>query len=191
MNDALKLICSSIDAQLAQKEQVIVAIDGNCTAGKTTLADALETLYDCNVIHIDDFFLQPHQRTAERYAETGGNVDYERFAEEVLHPLRSGMAFSYRPFDCRTFALAEPIELSPKKLTIIEGSYSHHPYFKDPYDLKIFLTVTPDLQRRRIQERPTFLHKRFFEEWIPMEHRYFHEFQIMERSDIATATSSC
>ena len=109
-----------IDELLARKDTVIVAIDGPCTSGKTTLAGKLAELYDCNVFHMDDFFLRPEQRTSERFAEAGGNVDYERFGDEVLIPLQAGTDFSYRPFDCKTFTLAEPVAVEPKKLTIIE-----------------------------------------------------------------------
>ena len=124
---------------------------------------------------MDSFFLRPEQRTAERYQLPGGNVDYERFAEEVLQPLKTGKPFSYRPFDCSTLALAQPVAVEPKRLNIIEGTYSHHPYFGDPYDLKLVLTVTEEQQRQRILERPAFLHRRFFEEWNPMENRYFEQ----------------
>ena len=111
-------------------------------------------------------------------------MDYERFQEEVLLPLKARKPFSYRPFDCSTFTLSDPVTVTPRKLNIIEGSYSHHPYFGDPYNLKILLTIPPELQRQRILQRPTFLHKRFFEEWIPMENRYFEEFEISDKCDI-------
>ena len=173
MVEKLNFVKQHIDRLLNQQESVVVAIDGKCTSGKTTLASLLADVYDCNVFHMDDFFLRPEQRTPERFAEIGGNVDYERFAEELLTPLKAGEPFSYRPFDCSTFTLAQPVSVQPKKLTIIEGTYSHHPYFDDPYDLKILLTVTEDLQRQRVLERPAFLHSRFFESWIPMENRYF------------------
>ena len=179
MVEKLNFVKQHIDRLLNQQESVVVAIDGKCTSGKTTLASLLADVYDCNVFHMDDFFLRPEQRTPERFAEIGGNVDYERFAEELLAPLKAGEPFSYRPFDCSTFTLAQPVSVQPKKLTIIEGTYSHHPYFDDPYDLKILLTVTEDLQRQRVLERPAFLHSRFFESWIPMENRYF-ENQFMD-----------
>lgn len=184
MNETLIQIRKRIDELMACKEQVIVAIDGNCTAGKTTLANRLAEIYACNVFHMDDFFLRPEQRTPERFAEIGGNVDYERFQAEVLMPLRSGKAFSYRPFDCGTLELTAPAAVTPRKLNIIEGTYSHHPFFGDAHDLKIFLTVPPQLQRQRILERPVFLHQRFFDEWIPMEQRYFDGFQIQGNCDI-------
>lgn len=173
MKDKLEAVVKQIDGLLTQKDLIIVAIDGKCTSGKTTLASKLAQIYDCNVFHMDDFFLRREQRTRSRFAEVGGNVDYERFQEEVLLPLRSGMSFSYRPFDCKTFTLSAPIIVTPKRLNIVEGTYSHHPYFGNPYDLKILLTVDEETQRRRILDRPEFLHKRFFEEWIPMENRYF------------------
>ena len=173
-----------IDELLAQKDHVIVAIDGPCTSGKTTLAGKLCEIYNCNVFHMDDFFLRPEQRTAERFAEIGGNVDYERFMDEVLLPLKNGTDFSYRPFDCKTFTLAAPVAVEPKKLTIIEGSYCNHPIFGNPYDMKIFLTITPDLQHQRVLQRPEFLHRRFFEEWIPMENHYFDVFGIQKQCDL-------
>ena len=173
-----------INECLAQKGRVIVAIDGKCASGKTTLAAKLAEHYDCNLFHMDDFFLRPQQRTPERFAEAGGNVDYERFLDEVLIPLKAGVAFTYRPFDCGTFTLSAPIHVEPKKLTIIEGTYSHHPYFGDPYDLKVLLTVSQQMQQERILQRPAFLHRRFFEEWIPMENRYFAHFSIAEHCDL-------
>ena len=179
-----ELLKTQIDALLAGKERVLVAIDGNCGAGKTTLGGILAAHYGCNLFHMDDFFLRPEQRTPGRYAEAGGNVDYERFREEVLLPLTAGKPFSYRPFNCKSLTLSEPISVVPGKLSIIEGSYSLHPFFGDPYDLKVFLSVDPKLQRQRIMERPAFLHRRFFEEWIPMENRYFEAFRIPGKCDI-------
>ena len=79
----LEILQSHIDRLLSEKERVIVAIDGNCAAGKTTLASHLARQYDCNVFHMDDFFLRPQQRTPEQYAEIGGNVDYELIASRM------------------------------------------------------------------------------------------------------------
>ncbi len=171
-------------ALLAQKERIIVAIDGSCGAGKTTLAEALAGLFDCNVFHMDDFFLRPEQRTPQRFAEVGGNVDYARFQEEVLAPLLRDVPFSYRPFDCGSLLLGDRIAVTPKRVNIIEGTYSLHPYLGDRYDLRIFLSATPELQRKRILRRPAALHSRFFREWIPMEQRYFDGFDIPHKCDL-------
>lgn len=184
MEEPLSCLKKRIDGLLTEGRQVIVAIEGSCASGKTTLAAALEAEYACNIFHMDDFFLRPEQRTPARYAQPGGNVDYERFREEVLLPLKQGGTFSYRPFSCTTFTLGEPVAVRPKQLTIVEGTYSLHPYFGEVYDLKIVLAVEEEVQRQRILQRPAFLHRRFFEEWIPMEAAYFSYFRIPEQGDL-------
>ena len=93
---------------------------------------------------MDDFFLRPQQRTPERYGQPGGDVDYERFQAEVLIPLKRGEAFFYRPFSCKTFSLDDAVEITPKALNIVEGTYCMHPYFGEIYDLKLFLSIDPD-----------------------------------------------
>lgn len=42
------------------KEVRIIAIDGRCAAGKTTLADRLVKELGGDVIHMDDFFCRLH-----------------------------------------------------------------------------------------------------------------------------------
>ncbi len=184
MEEIIFRLKNPIDGLLNTDKQIVIAIDGNCTAGKTTLATVLEKEYDCNVFHMDDFFLRPEQRTAQRYAEPGGNVDYERFREEVLIPLKQGRTFSYRPFNCSTFTLSDAVTVYPKRLNIIEGTYSLHPYLGNVFDLKIFLSIDQELQTQRIYQRPQRVHERFFKEWIPMEKRYFDYFQIPNSCDI-------
>lgn len=167
-----------------EKQRIVVAIDGSCTAGKSTLAAALANEFDCNLFHMDDFFLRPQQRTVERLSEPGGNIDYERFYREVLKPLKNGDAFSYCPFDCRTGLLAEEVFVTPRRINIIEGSYSHHPYFGNCYDLKVLLLVSADIRDQRIRQRLPMLQKKFFADWIPMEQRYFETFSIPEKADL-------
>ena len=66
MESIMETAKKQIDELLAANDTVIVAIDGKCTSGKTTLASKLAEIYDCNVFHMDDFFLRPEQRTPER-----------------------------------------------------------------------------------------------------------------------------
>lgn len=184
MEEYISCLKKQIDALLNTGKQIVIAIDGNCTAGKTTLASVLEKEYDCNIFHMDDFFLRPEQRTAQRYAQPGGNVDYERFREEVLIPLKKESPLSYRPFSCKTFSLGDAVAVVPKQLNIVEGTYSLHPYFEDPYDLRIFLSVDKETQSERILQRPLHLIDRFFSDWIPMEKLYFDALRIPECADI-------
>ena len=52
MEQIMETAKKQIDELLAAKNTVIVAIDGKCTSGKTTLASKLAEIYDCNVFHI-------------------------------------------------------------------------------------------------------------------------------------------
>jgi len=168
-----------IEVLLATYPQVLIAIDGDCASGKTTLAAELKRAYDGNVIPMDHFFIRPEQRAEARLAAPGGNVDYERFLVEALTPLRAGAAFTYRPFDCKTGDFGAEIAVSTRPLNIVEGSYSLHPTLADAYHVKVFLRVSPDEQIRRIAARNgEKLLERFKTEWIPMEKRYFAAFDV-------------
>ncbi len=101
MTDFETALLQRIRALAATQPRVLVAIDGRCAAGKTTLAASLQAQLECNVFHMDDFFLRPEQRTSERLRQPGGNVDFERFLTEVLRPLHDGAPVTYRPYDCR------------------------------------------------------------------------------------------
>ena len=161
---------------LENQDFVIIAIDGRCASGKTTLAQELKKKSDCNVIHIDDFFLRPEQRTLERLSEVGGNVDYERFNEEVIVPLKANKEFEYRPFDCHTLDFKTPIRVFPNRITVIEGSYACHHKFGKYYDINLFLDVDRSLQLDRIKFRNgEEALKTFIDKWIPWEERYFKE----------------
>lgn len=175
---------TKIDELLATRPKILLAIDGDCASGKTTLAAALRRRYDANVLPMDHFFLRPEQRTAARLSEPGGNVDYERFLAEALTPLQAGAAFVYRPFDCRTGDFGAAIAVPLRRLNIVEGTYSLHPTLAGAYHVKVFLRVAPDEQLRRIAARNgEELLERFKTEWIPMEKRYFAQFDIANQCD--------
>ena len=170
---------------MKSKDCVNVAIDGNSGAGKSTLAMLIGDVYDCNIFHMDDFFLTPELRTKERLRETGGNVDYVRFKHEIIDGINSGRQFRYRKYDCREEAFGEPIPVTPKKLNIIEGAYSMHPTLIDNYDLKIFMYINEREQRSRILKRNgAFMLKKFLSEWIPLENKYFRELNIEGQCDL-------
>ena len=174
--------------RLMQKGNIIIAIDGGSASGKTTLSKMLEKEYSATVFHMDDFFLRPLQRTKERLATPGGNIDWERFLEEVLIPLKNNESISYRKFDCSTFTLSDFIAVNPSnasELIIVEGAYSMHPELAKYYDYSVFLDISSSMQRERIMKRNSKEKaKRFFEEWIPMENCYFEELKVKERCDM-------
>ncbi len=186
-------IAARADELIFEKGRAVLAVDGRCASGKTTLAEILREdftkLYgSCEVVHLDDFFLRREQRTAERLSEIGGNFDRERFLAEVLIPLRkqkSGEVIEYGVFSCSVMDIMESKKLYFSPITVIEGSYSHHPELRELYDLRVFLSVDPTEQIERIKRRDGEEKAKIFaERWIPLEEKYFREFAVMDSADI-------
>ncbi len=171
----------------------VAALDGRCAAGKTTLAALLQqewtrqTGQNCPVLHMDDFFLREDQRTPERLQQPGGNVDWERFLQEALLPLKRGNPFCYRPYRCHLGQLVEPVRVEPGPVNFVEGTYSCHPALWSQYGLHIFLTVSPEEQLLRIQKRNGAQAAMFQNKWIPLEEQYFQACQIQQQCELCFA----
>jgi uridine kinase len=226
-------------AALAGRTGGVIAIDGRAASGKSTLAAALKDVIGGEVIHMDDFFLPKALRTEARMKEAGGNIHYERFAEEVVSRLQdhkrninqsAGCAaaasnpqpyetddayelsnnmtatcragsylqppgnlpptsptsfppITHRIFNCQTMDYDGVRTIPPTPWLIVEGSYSQHPHFGDYADIRIFSTVDPQLQMKRITARNgKTMAQKFATTWIPMEEAYFTAYQIAEKS---------
>ena len=186
----------TIDKLLKTKSHVVIAIDGKCGGGKSTLSDILSEVYVTNIIHMDDFYLPANLRTKERLNTPGGNIHYERFASQVLsallelkqskcdnHPFTN---HDYQIFDCHKMDYKEQLAtIADRPLTIVEGSYSLRPEFRDAYDLKIFLDISPEIQQERLLARNGVeAYKNFESKWIPMELKYFEYYNIVNCCDL-------
>lgn len=182
LDEAVVMIQHEIALKQKKDALLLVAIDGRCASGKTTLAKVLGEKIGCEVIHMDDFFLQPYQRTPERYDEAGGNVDHERFEKEVLIPLRKDGSCTYQRYDCSLQQLKDEVHVHARSIVIVEGSYSLHPRLWSYYDLKIFLDVDQKEQIERIKKRNgEDKLEVFLSTWIPLEEKYFDTYQVKEK----------
>lgn len=163
----------------------VIAMDGRAASGKSTKAELLSAVLEAPVVHMDDFFLPPALRTPERLAQPGGNVDYERFAQEVVPHLTSDAAFAYHIFDCSQMDFGGLREIAAAPIRIVEGSYAHHPALGNYADLRVFSTVGETEQMSRILRRNgERMAEMFRTRWIPMEEKYFSHFGIREKADI-------
>ncbi|WP_229088377.1 uridine kinase family protein [Bifidobacterium dentium] len=187
--ESMKSAIDRVERLLAEGRCAFVAIDGPCASGKTVFAASLHERFGGNVLHMDDFFLRPEQRTPERFAEPGGNVDRERFEAEVLKPLAAGRAVRYRPWDCHTGDFATSRSVEPAALTVVEGSYSMHPALRGYYDLTMCLIVDPSERLRRLEARNPRMLQRFIDEWIPLENRYFESTNTQGSADLLVDTA--
>lgn len=187
--ESMKSAIDRVERLLAEGRCAFVAIDGPCASGKTVFAASLHERFGGNVLHMDDFFLRPEQRTPERFAEPGGNVDRERFEAEVLKSLAAGKAVRYRPWDCHTGDFATSRSVEPAALTVVEGSYSMHPALRGYYDLTMCLIVDPSERLRRLEARNPRMLQRFIDEWIPLENRYFESTNTQGSADLLVDTA--
>ena len=163
---------------------MLIALDGRCGSGKTTLAAQLaEQFPGSAVFHTDDYYLPPAQRIPN-WAETPcANMDLTRLREEVLVPAQAGAAVRSRAYSCREGAYLPEQCVPPAPLYILEGSYSHHPILAGFYDLKVFVTCSKEEQSRRLQAREGERYENFVRRWIPLEEAYFAQCRIEALAD--------
>ena len=182
--DGLDALVRRAEALLREKGRAVIAIDGRCGSGKTTLAGLLAARWDCTLLHADDFFLRPEQRTPARLAQPGGNFDRERFYAEALAPLLAGRDALYRPYDCHAGCLRPPVAAPLRPVILAEGSYCCHPDLWGCYDLHVFVTAPLDVRLARLTRRPGVDLANFRTRWIPLEEAYFAAERLEERCDI-------
>lgn len=179
------LLLSAVLQAQREQERVMVAIDGPCASGKSTLGAALAQKLSCPLFHMDDFFLPPAQKTPQRLAQPGGNVDAERFFAEVLLPFSRGEAVHYRPYRCHEGRLADAIQVPPTNLAVVEGVYAMRPDLRPYYQVTCFLEAPWPVRRERLLERGGAECLRRFEElWIPLEDRYFQALSIKDHCQL-------
>ena len=179
-NDILNIVKEVLQSQ----DYFYIGIDGDAGAGKSTLAKDLAKVLDADIIAMDDFFLPLEKRSAERLNMPGGNIDYERFIEEI-YDHRWAKSFKHCRYDCHLGKMTAYKEIIKKAVIIIEGSYALHPKFRDLYDLNIYMQVSEELQKSRIKERNPEDYDHFINQWIPMEKAYFAATKPLEISDIS------
>ena len=183
-SNSLTPIINSITALLstAAGRPLLIALDGRCGSGKTTLAAQLaERFPGSRTIHTDDYYLPPAQRVPGWETLPCANMDLKRLRAEVLNPARAGQPFSYIAYSCREGAYLPPVSCQPARLVIVEGSYSHHPALADCYDLRVFVTCSKAEQTRRLQAREGARYPAFAQRWIP---GYFAKYSIEESADL-------
>ena len=86
--------------------------------------------------------------------------------------------------------LAETSErVTPKRLTVLEGSYALHPQLRGAYDCTVFLKTSPEAQAERLLRRdgPDSL-RSFREKWIPLENLYFDSLDVAAQADLVFTT---
>lgn len=162
------------------KGNKIIALEGKCGSGKTTLSNYLNEKLSVTIIPIDDFFLPLARKTKNRLSEIGGNVDYERVGELLLS-IRNKQINKYNKFNCQTQSYEE-VNIVNNAIIILEGVYSYHKYFRHLIDYMLYLEVDNSTQDERLRNRSNY--ERFIKEWIPLENTYYDSEAVAQHSDI-------
>ena len=169
---------------------LVLALDGRCGSGKTTLANALAQQFPASIVlRSDDFYLPPAQRVPGWEKTPCANMDLARLRDEALRPAYGGRAVQYQAYSCREGAYQPMRELPTQPLVILEGSYSHHPLLAGYETVRVFITCSKEEQARRLQAREGERYENFAARWIPLEEEYFAEYKIEETADFVVDTT--
>ena len=170
---------------------VLVALDGRCGSGKTTLAAQLARQFPQSItVHTDDFYLPPSSRVANWEQIPCANMDLTRLRDEVLCPAKAGNPVPYRAYSCREGAYLPVQQLAAQPLVILEGSYSHHPLLAPHEAFRVFVTCSKAEQTRRLRAREGARYANFAARWIPLEEGYFAQYGIEEHADFVVDTTN-
>ena len=179
-----------IRRELERRGRLLLAIDGRCGCGKSTLAARLAADFGGSVVHTDDFYLPFAARKTDWREGVAANMDLLRLRDEVLVPLRRGERARCRAYDCGEDRFLPPRVVAADGLVLLEGSYSAHPLLRAYYDGCVFVTASPETQRARLRAREGEKYPAFETLWIPLEERYFAAFGIEERADFVIVTDA-
>ena len=147
-----------MDTELPQ----IIGITGGSCAGKTWLADRLQSALSPNAarLALDDFYRDrshlPLGRRAKINFDHPNAIDWERF-EEVLSDFSSGRVTSVPRYDYVSHGRSpEESYLEPAPILIVEGLWLfRRPSLRSLFTLKIFLRSTKELCIERRVTRDT------------------------------------
>jgi uridine kinase len=178
----------------------VVALDGGCGVGKSTVAASVAAALVASVIQTDDFFFS--NRTGDEWdACTAAEkadlaIEWRRLRAEALEPLRAGREASWRPFDFGAYGYAtgsglatEVVTRQPTKVIVIDGIYSCRPELGDLIDLCVLVDAPAVVRRRRHNEREGTDEAEWHRRWDQAEDYYFAHIRTPDSYDLIVHTT--
>lgn len=179
-NERLKTLLEFIEKKRKDTDLIVIAIDGDAGAGKSTLSYDLAKSLNAHIVHMDDFYL-PFEKRKECAT---CHMDFERVLNSVLIPNKKNETLSYYTYNAHQDEIVERVNVSHVNVLILEGSYSYHPSLRAYIDISVALKVDEQTQKERIIQRSNEERYEFFKNvWIQKEKTYQKETDLLNSVD--------
>jgi len=142
---------------------LVVLIDGPAGSGKTTIATEVAARVVATLVHMDSLYR----------GWDGLDAGSRIAAEEVVAPIASGSAASFKVWDWATAAAGEPLTVGPTDLLIVEGVGSASASARSHASLVIWVEADADLRYQRAIERDGEVFASHWDAWAAQEVEHF------------------
>jgi uridine kinase len=140
-----------------QTSPLLVAIDGQSAAGKSTLARFIQQqIPNTVIVQADDFYrvMDEHERAA--LDAKGGYLtyyDWLRLEAQLLLPLAQGHSARYQRYNWGENRLGEWTVIPAEGVIVVEGLYTLRPELRAYYHVKIWVETSFPTRMRRQGKR--------------------------------------
>ncbi|WP_432207166.1 uridine kinase family protein [Bacillus albus] len=141
-----------IQEKCTEQSVIIIGIDGCGGAGKSTLANKIQSDFSTvTVVHMDDFYLPSAKIVNEHPTNKsiGADFDWKRLLQEVLDPISNGLEGRYKRYDWEKDSLVGSYIVPASGIVIIEGVYATRQELAGMYDLKIWVNCPRETRIKR------------------------------------------
>jgi uridine kinase len=157
-----------------------ITIDGRGGCGKSTLAELLKSKLPGFVVLNGDDYFEPIDDPV-----VWGEFNDDRFASDVIAPLKNGNSFMYRPYDWHAEPHITEQQLEVTKGFCLERCYSFK--FDLDWDIKIWVETPKEVCLERGLTRESMPREKTISAWKiwqQQEDDYIRDFKPQEKADV-------